>query len=236
MPDKTTPNGPPGAGKRRKGRPGKQGDGVGRERLITATRELLREMAPGKLTRNQIAERANADPALIRYYFRDTSGLLTAVVQSIHRENLRRFRAAMRAPGPPMEKLGQRVKLILQMHVENPYYHQLIFEQLWHGHREDQARIGRDMVDPYYREFRRLIVEGQRTGDFRDVDPRLVHVATLSLCELFINAPYMLERLYRVAEVDHALIDRYGNFVVEMLTRGIGRSARESPAPRTCAG
>ena len=224
MQKKATPDDPPGASRRRKGRPGKEGNSVGRDRLIAATRELLREIAPGKLTRTQIAERANADPALIRYYFRDTSGLLTAVVESIHRENMRRFRAAMRAPGAPMEKLGQRVKLILQMHVENPYYHQLIFEQLWHGNRDDQARIGQNMIDPYYREFRRLIVDGQRSRDFREVDPRLVHVATLSLCELFINAPYMLKRLYRVDKVDAALINLYGDFVVEILTRGIGLS------------
>lgn len=213
-----------GNSRRSKGRPGRDGDSVGRDVLIEATRELLKRIPPAKLTRNQIADYAKVNPALIRYYFGDTSTLLTAVVEAISDENLRRLRDVLREKGSAVEKLRRRVTLILQMHVENPFYHQLIFEQLWHGEREDQKRIGKEMVSPYYREFKKLIRDGQRDGEFRDVDPRLVHVATLSLCELFINAPYVLKHLFRVERITPQLVQKYGDFVVDLLMHGIGTS------------
>ena len=220
----------PAAAKRRKGRPPTAGNSVGREMLIEATRQMLRETPPGKLTRRRIAEFAKVNPALIRYYFGDTSTLLTAVVEAISDENLRRLRDALREQGSPGDKLKRRVRLILQMHIENPYYHQLIFEQLWHGEREDQTRVGKELVTPYYREFKNLILEGQRNGEFRTVDPRLVHVATLGLCELFINAPYVLKHLFRVDRISPRLVEKYGEFVADLLINGIGKASDTTPS------
>jgi TetR/AcrR family transcriptional regulator len=208
--------------RRGKGRPSRTDVGVGREGLIDATRELLRTIPPGKLTRQHIAEFAKVNPALIRYYFGDTSTLLTAVVESIHHENLNRLREVLREPGTAIDKLRRRVRLILQMHLEYPYYHQLIFEQLWQGEREDQKRVGKDMVSPYYSEFKELVLEGRRQGEFRDVDTRFLHVATLSLCELFINAPYLLQHLFKMNSITPQLVQKYGDFVVDLLIHGIG--------------
>ena len=178
---------------RGKGRPPRTEPGVGREAIIDAARELLRVRPPGKVTREEIARFAGVNPALIRYYFGDKSNLLTAVVEAIGDENLRRLRAALDRRGTATEKLRRRIDLIMQMHIENPYYHQLIFEQLWQGESQLQKRLARKMVVPFYAEFKQIITEGQRRGEFRDVDPRLVHVAALSMCELFINAPYSAE-------------------------------------------
>ena len=55
--------------KRGQGRPVSGENDVGRERLLAATEKLLRMMPPAHVTISRIAREANADPALIRYYF-----------------------------------------------------------------------------------------------------------------------------------------------------------------------
>ena len=80
---------------------------------------------PGKVTREEIARFAGVNPALIRYYFGDKSTLLTAVVEAISQENLTRLRDTLSQQGTTAERLARRVQLLLQMHIENPYYHQL---------------------------------------------------------------------------------------------------------------
>ena len=140
-------------------------------------------------------------------------------------ENLKRLKAALHRRGSATDKLRRRIELIMQMHIENPYYHQLIFEQLWQGESQTQKRLARKMVMPFYAEFRRIIIEGQQRGEFRAVDPRLVHVATLSMCELFINAPYVLKELFRIDTATASLVSGYSRFVADLLLHGIGRTA-----------
>ena len=69
--------------KRGQGRPVSGGNDVGRERLLVATEKLLRTMPPARVTISRIAREANADPALIRYYFGNRAALLVAVVDRV---------------------------------------------------------------------------------------------------------------------------------------------------------
>ena len=78
------------------------------------------------------------------------------------------------------------------------------------------------MIVPDYEEFSRLFAEGRQRNELRDVDPRFVHVAIIGLCELFINAPYMLRDLFQIKEITPDLVRRYGDFVIDVLLRGIG--------------
>jgi AcrR family transcriptional regulator len=218
--------------RRRTGRPSKTDESVGREALIDAARRLLKIRPPAQLSRNEIAKFAGVNPALIRYYFKDKSGLLTAVVEAISNENLARLRDILKHEGSAADKLRRRVQLMLQMHVENPHYHQLMFEQLWHGKGATERRLSREMVDPYFAEFRRIVETGQANGELRDVDLRYLHVAVIGLSELFINAPYVMRRLFKTRNITPRLINEYGNFVSDLLINGIGATRQRAPRPK----
>jgi DNA-binding transcriptional regulator YbjK len=97
--------------------------GVGRDALIDSTRRLLQTKPTGKVTRQEFAHFAGVNPALIRYYFWDKSTLLTAGVEAISQENLKRLRETLSQGGTAADRLTPRVHLLLQMHAENPYYH-----------------------------------------------------------------------------------------------------------------
>jgi AcrR family transcriptional regulator len=189
--------------------------------LISAARRLLKTNPPATLTRNNIAKFAGVNPALIRYYFKDRSGLLTAVVEGISKENLALLREIVHGEGRAADKLRQRVRLMLQMHLENPYYHQLIFEQLWHGKGKIQKRLSREMVEPYFAEFQKIVAEGRENGELRKVDVRHLHIAVIGLSELFINAPYVMKHLFNASGVTPKIINEYSDFVSDLLLNGL---------------
>lgn len=219
--------------RRAKGRPSAGDDVVGRAALISSTRQLLKKLPPAKVTRNEIASFAGVNSALVRYYFGDKSTLFTAVVEEISRENIARLREEFAQEGSATEKLRRRVQLLLLMHIENPYYHQLIFEQLWHGQTAEQRRLRRELVIPYFDEFRKLLSQGVENGELREVEPRFLHVAVIGLCELFINAPYMFRELFGLKDIKSDFASSYGDFVVDLLMNGIGQRAGSPEAKPT---
>jgi AcrR family transcriptional regulator len=95
--------------KRTQGRPANAESGVGRDALIDSSRRLLQVKPPGKVTREEIARFAGVNPALIRYYFGDKSTPLTAVVEAISQENLKRLRETLSQGGTAADRLARRV-------------------------------------------------------------------------------------------------------------------------------
>jgi hypothetical protein len=79
------------------------------------------------------------------------------------------------------------------------------------------------MIVPYFEEFSRLFSEARQRHEMPDIDPRFLHVALIGLCELFINAPYMLRELFQIKAITPQLVPEYGDFVVGLLIRGVGR-------------
>jgi AcrR family transcriptional regulator len=67
---------------RRQGRPPKDDSQALRDKIIAATRELLRTRPPDTISRIDIARAARVDPALIRYYFGTRDDVLSAVAQT----------------------------------------------------------------------------------------------------------------------------------------------------------
>jgi len=73
---------------RRRGRP----PSVGREEILRATHELLRERGMAKLTTREVAERAGVSEGSVFYHFEDRFGLLRAVfersLEPLHLESI----------------------------------------------------------------------------------------------------------------------------------------------------
>lgn len=219
--DRPTRGRPASKQKRLQGRPSLNDEMIGREKLLDATEIVLRTISPAKVTRNDIAEAAGVNPSLIRYYFKDKNSLLTALASRIIDKNLKMLRDTLSFSGTAKEKLAKRILLFLKIHNDYPFYHQLIYEQLWLGATDFQKRVRFDIVGPFFSELNAIYNEGHANGEFRTVEPRFLHVAVIGVCDLFINAPYMIKELFGKEEIDGDLINEYGNFVVDLVFKGI---------------
>lgn len=222
---------------RRQGRPASAEAGIGRRKLIDATRELLRNVPLDQLTAGEIARAAGGDRALVRYYFGDLSALvaeaLEETVEQLSAELLARAEAAAAGPGSPSRRLARRVREFVRFQLENPAAHRLFIDQIVNAH----TRWGRRIRDRNWQRgiatLRALIEEGQAAGEFRpDIDARLLEIAIIGLSEFVVRARPIL-RLLQAPEEDLAsLTEIYAGFAAELVIGGIAGHGGKPRAKR----
>ncbi|OGA00080.1 MAG: hypothetical protein A3H35_11705 [Betaproteobacteria bacterium RIFCSPLOWO2_02_FULL_62_17] len=207
--------------KRGKGRPLRPRDAVGRDRLIQATIDLFHKRSPGKLTLGDIAKFARVDPKLLRYYFGDKNGLFTAAVTQMLDKMQAAVEAQLDNEGPAAERIRKRVHSLLQTLYANPHLHPLIVEQIVHGDREAGRQALKFMAARGYAVTRKIIDDGLKRGELREVNPRFLHVAMVGLCEYFVTAKPLVRELFGGQPMSAAMTEAYADFVADLLFRGL---------------
>ena len=202
--------------KRGQGRPVSGENDVGRERLLIATEKLLREMPPARVTISRIAREANADPALIRYYFGNRAALLVAVVDRVtahpHRDVPRKDNAAV--------ALAEHIARTVQLVRRAPFLHRLINDELNDvGTEESRARVRGMNLDlvAYYRDM--LSADGGR--ELVEADPLFLYVAVLGVSDFFSSAePLIRELLPKGTDMETVSAD-FQAFLVRLILDGL---------------
>jgi AcrR family transcriptional regulator len=202
--------------RRGKGRPTASDSGVGREALVCAARELLQELPPAQVTSTAIARRANADPALVRYYFGNRENLLFEVAKQIGEE-------ANRPPpddGDPIELLADMIHNTFRFTRSAKHMQRLMIEELDSASspevREKMRDWNRQPIANYAR-----IQELDRAGKLRPFDPLFMYLAVVGISDFFASGAPLIE-LVAPDGTDIAELGReYENFVVELISDGL---------------
>ena len=207
--------------RRGKGRPTAAASGVGRESLIAAARELLQELPPAQVTSTAIARHANADPALVRYYFGTRENLLFEVAKQIGAE-------ANRPPpdeGDPVELLAEMIHNTFRFTHSAKHMQRLMIEEL------DSATSAevRDKMREWNRQplanYARL--QELDTGKaLRPFDPLFMHLAVVGISDFFATGAPLIELVVPEGTDMDKLRQDYEAFVIELITEGVlGRKA-----------
>jgi AcrR family transcriptional regulator len=206
--------------KRGKGRPTATASGVGREALVSAARDLLQELPPAQVTSTAIAKRANADPALVRYYFGNRENLLFEVAKQIGEEANR----PPPADGDPLELLADMIHGTFRFTRSAKHMQRLMIEELESATspevREKMRDWNRHPIDNY-----RRIKELDRDGVLRDFDPLFMYLATVGISDFFATGAPLIELVVPPGTDMAELGRKYEAFVVDLITRGLLRKA-----------
>ena len=206
--------------KRKKGRPLGAEAEVGREAVLLAARDVLRETPPGQVTRQLVATKAGVDPGLIRYYFGTLENLMAEVAATVNRD-LRAQVEGAQAGRSPDERLLLRVAGTFQMFLENPHHHEVMLSHQL-GARTDEIKadwrhhLGGSLVD-----LKDILVSGREAGELREIDERLLHLAIISLGEFFSTSETLLKDMYGDDATIEDLRDPYLRFVEDLLLNGL---------------
>jgi AcrR family transcriptional regulator len=204
--------------KRGKGRPTATASGVGREALVSAARDLLQELPPAQVTSTAIAKRANADPALVRYYFGNRENLLFEVAKQIGEEANR----PPPADGDPLELLADMIHGTFRFTRSAKHMQRLMIEELDSATspevREKMRDWNRHPIDNY-----RRIKELDRDGVLRDFDPLFMYLATVGISDFFATGAPLIELVVPPGTDMAELGRKYEAFVVDLITRGLLR-------------
>jgi AcrR family transcriptional regulator len=202
--------------RRGKGRPTGSETGVGREALITAARELLQELPPAHVTSTAIAKRANADPALVRYYFGNRENLLFEVAKQIGAETNR----PPPSEGDPIELLAEMVHSTFKFTRSAKHMQRLMIEELDSASspevRQKMREWNRQPLSSYAR-----LQELDEQGALRKFDPLFMHLAVVGISDFFASGAPLVELLVPPGTDLAELGRNYEAFVVRLVLEGL---------------
>lgn len=217
---------------RKQGRPNKSAPAVGREVLIAATRELMKSVPPGQITRLDIARAAGVDPNLIRYYFGDKSALLVAAVLQAGAELRERQTRGYAEGTSTRDKIRRRIFILLETLYQDPSLHHLIIERVIHSKSNAARQLRHDLVYRTCDELAAVIEEGVAAGEFRRVDHRHLFLATVGACS-FPMAERALFAELMGTPISAADLHAYAEFVSDVFLDGLAlHQQTRGPAQR----
>ena len=203
-----------------RGRPASGRDDVGREALLAIAGEILRTTPPETVTRLMIAERANVDPGLIRYYFGTVDHLIAEIVMTSHLR-IRQSVVDLVEMREPTEALRTRLEMLVDLHIENPFHHRLVRRVMYGDGGGDEHREWIASLRTSLKQTEELIALATRQGVFRSVDPRLLQLTLIGVAEFFGSNPEIVHDLYEQQETIRTLRDRYVDFLLQLFLHGL---------------
>ncbi len=160
-----------------------RGDGPGgrAEEIRLAAARIFFEKGYDSTSIQDIADAVGILKGSMYYYIDTKEDLLFDVVKSVHEQGLRQAREWMEAPGSPLDRL----RAAIEGHVESNLTNLEAVGVFFHDfaslgpRRRAEIIIDRDFYD---RHLRRLVEEGQASGDLApDLDPKLAVMALLGM-------------------------------------------------------
>ncbi len=202
--------------RRGKGRPTASATGVGREALIAAARELLQELPPAQVTSTAIARQADADPALVRYYFGNRENLLFEVAKEIGKE----ANSPLPDHGDAVELLAKMVRDTFRFTRSAKHMQRLMIEELDSASspevREKMREWNQHPLDNYDR-----IQQLDTAGELHRCNPLFMYLAVVGISDFFVTGAPLLELLVPEGTDMDELASQYEEFVISLLTDGI---------------
>jgi AcrR family transcriptional regulator len=211
--------------KRRQGRPPKKVQAVGRDKLVAVARQLLKTKPPGQISGLEIARTAGVDPALIRYYFGNKSGLFVAAAWQALAELRERQRVKGAGINSAAERLKQRIRTLLESEFEDPSLHHLIVDRIIHSKSKEARALRRDAVRQACAAFAEIIEQGVASGELSHVDPRHLYLAVIGACSFPMAERDLFAELMG-GRPNRAHVEAYADFLANALLSGLAQRSR----------
>jgi TetR/AcrR family transcriptional regulator len=127
---------------------------------------------------DRIAARARVNKAMIYYHFGSKRALYLEILRDMFRAVGARTSAIVEAPGTALEKLDAWIATLVEEASARPWFPSIMLHEIAAGAPHLDPDTLR-MMDAVFTGVRDLVVQGQREGAFRDVDPLLTHLTLL---------------------------------------------------------
>jgi AcrR family transcriptional regulator len=197
-----------------------------REKLLVAARELFLKFGYRAVSSRQIATAANANVAMIRYYFGGKPGLYREVCNGI----LQPLRARIDAmgEGKVTVELAPLLAAAMRMWSANPWLPGLIVREVLSPDGPLRSMFVREFPERLAPMVEQLVRAGIERGQLRaDLDPKLTVLSMISLGLFPFLALPVTSKVFGVRQ-DVEFLQRLIHHTSEVLARGIRARAGES--------
>lgn len=191
-----------------------------RDLLLDAASLVMSERQTIDVPLSDIAARAEVNVALVSYYFGGKEGLLLELAKRDATTALNELDRLLSLDMKPAEKLRRHIAGVIRTFFRYPYLYRLLTVLMRDSSEERAREITTFFAEPLARTAKELIEAGIADGTIRPIDPSLFYMAALGACEQIFANRAMLKFVHGVDGLDEALMRRYSEVVLEVLTRG----------------
>jgi len=192
-----------------------------REALLDTASAIMREGDIVDLSLSDLAARSGLNSALVKYYFGNKAGLMTALLERDFADILRAVDALLGKDMDPEAKFRRHLKAVVDVFFKTPYVHRLLMRLIREGDAVESARLADAYLQPLLGAYERLIGEGVAAGVFRPVDPLLFYFTVVGAADRFFSARLVLRHCYGQDTLTEELRDRYREHTVDFIMAGI---------------
>jgi AcrR family transcriptional regulator len=181
----------------------------------------MRESDTVDISLAQLSRKSGLNSALVKYYFGNKAGLMTALLERDMEAIVASVDAMLAREVDPETKLRDHLSAVVDTFYQVPYIQRLLMRMIRESEPSEAQRIASTYLSPIYRAYDRLIGEGVEAGVFRPVDPQLFYFTATGAVDRFFAARLFLRYCFNVHSFSEELRDRYREHTIDFIMAGV---------------
>jgi AcrR family transcriptional regulator len=191
------------------------------EKLLDAASELMIERSSIEASLSDIAQKSGVNAALVKYHFGNKDGLLLALLARDAATEVAQLEYLLAQPITPTAKLKLHVAGIIRAYRRFPYMNRLIHYLLHESSADAADEVSKFFVAPLLDFHRRLLKEGIRAGEFRNVDPVMFYTSLIGACDHLFFGRHAMSRATGVGPVTDEVCHQYIGHMEALICGGM---------------
>ena len=191
------------------------------DRLLAAASELMIERSSIEVALSDIAQKSGANAALVKYHFGNKDGLLLALLARDAATEMSNLEYLLAQPITPTEKLKLHIAGVIRAYHRFPYMNRLIHYLLHESSQEAANEVSQFFVAPLLNFHRRLLAEGVKAGEFRDIDPVLFYTSLIGACDHLFFGRHAMSRATGIGPVTDDVCRAYIKHMEALICGGM---------------
>jgi AcrR family transcriptional regulator len=199
------------------------------EKLLDAASELMIERSSIEVSLSDIAQKSGVNAALVKYHFGNKDGLLLALLARDAATELSNLEFLLAQPITPSAKLKLHIAGIIRAYHRFPYMNRLIHYLLHETSAEAAEEVSKFFVAPLLDFHRRLLDEGIKAGEFRNIDPVLFYTSLIGACDHLFFGRQAMTRATGVGPVTDEVCRDYIKHMEALICSGMMKESNRHP-------
>jgi AcrR family transcriptional regulator len=191
------------------------------EKLLVAASGLMIERNSIEVSLSDIAQKSGVNAALVKYHFGNKDGLLLALLARDAATEVAQLEYLLAQPITPTAKLKLHIAGIIRAYHQFPYMNRLIHYLLHESSAEAADEVSKFFVAPLLDFHRRLLADGIRAGEFRNIDPVLFYTSLIGACDHLFFGRHVMSRATGVGPVTDEVCRQYIRHMEALICGGM---------------
>src|SRR6202521_4134195 len=191
------------------------------DRLLVAASELMIQRSSIEVSLSDIAQKSGVNAALVKYHFGNKDGLLLALLARDAATEVANLEYLLAQPIAPTAKLKLHIGGIIRAYHQFPYMNRLIHYLLHESTPEAADEVSKFFVAPLLGFHRRLLAEGIKAGEFRNIDPVLFYTSLIGACDHLFFGRHAMSRATGIGPVTEEVCRQYIRHMEALICGGM---------------